>query len=99
MLEFGCPPRTAMSKLTGRGNQVGINFVKTELETAMTYCRLAQRADSQRLSAGYVRNARTAYDTAARYLFSLDMSAKEFHQITALTERVKFMLEALEARA
>jgi hypothetical protein len=84
-----------MPKLTAAGNRTRINFIKAELETALTYCRLAQRADLQHLP-GYVRNARTAYDAAVRYMFSLDMGAKEFDQVTAVAERVKYMLEALE---
>jgi hypothetical protein len=71
------------------------NFVNVQIEVALTYCLMAQQRGAEGRHE-LIQTARKAYDTAQRYMFKLDMSDKEFHQITAAAERVKFMLEALE---
>jgi hypothetical protein len=75
-----------------------IGFVAVALEVALTFCRLAHEANDTRHLSIYLSKARKAYDIAMRYMFGLDMSAKEFHAITANAERVKLMLESLQSR-
>ena len=79
------------------GNRTRIDFVKAELDAALTFCRLAQQSSENRLPR-YVRSARRSYDAALKFLFTLDMADKEFDRITAVAERLRFTLEALESR-
>ena len=73
-----------------------IGFVSVALEVALTFCRMAQNADPfhRRM---YLGKSRKAYDIAVRYMFELDMANKEFDAITANAERVKLMLQSLQA--
>ena len=84
-----------MTKLSWHGNRERINFVKAKLDFAITRCLLAQDVNVGRRPE-HIKIARRAYDNAQRHLFKLDMGDKEFANIAALAERVKFMLEALE---
>ena len=86
------------SKPLRAANQAGVNLVKTELEAALTFCRLAQQSEALR-APRFIESARKAYACALRYMFKLDMSSHEFHQITADSERLGFLLEALESRS
>jgi DNA primase len=71
------------------------NFVQVEIEVALTYCVMAQeRGGARRLE--LIQTARRAYDNAQRHMFDLDMGDKEFQQVAAVAERVRFMLQALE---
>ena len=55
------------SDLLNDSNRAGINFVLTELETAMTFLSVAETTRNQDSAARNHDNARTAYESAIHY--------------------------------
>lgn len=61
----------------GDGNRIGLEFLFTELDLAMTFLDVAQTTGIQETVARNHRNARTAYDTVLSLLKTLTPTATQ----------------------
>ena len=77
-----------------------VSFIRVELDSAITYCRLAEQSEciNPARVPVHLKNARGALDRVTRFMLRATLQGKEFDEITANAERLKFRLEALEAR-
>ena len=80
------------------GNRARVDFIKTELHLAQTYCALAQRRDGNRQRM-YLKNARMAHANVVRFMLRATLTDDDFAYITANVERLKFTLDELERQA
>jgi hypothetical protein len=74
-----------------------INFLRAQLELAITYCQTAERSDLAHLPV-HLRNARKSCDNILRYILRSDLGSKEFSDIASDAERLKCRLAALDKR-
>jgi len=83
--------------LHSNDDHVWVTFVETELLVARTFCHLAEtKGCSGRLRC--TRHARTAFNSATRFMLKAKMSNAEFAIFSAKLEEMKFTLEALESQ-
>ena len=78
-------------------NDANGNFIRVELQIGATHCQLAAQSDAGHLL-GHLNRARVAHENVIRYVLRANLRGKEFNEITAAAERLKFALEALEGR-
>lgn len=73
--------------MDSRRNPVGIDFLRTESETAFLFARIASDANDEEKKRRNVRNARTAYDTLLHFVNQLALTEDEQDEIRVnLTE-------------
>lgn len=76
----------------------GITALKTELETGLTFSRVAAASDDRSKKARNTANARKAYDTARRWAAKVVLTPADSKEIEAAFERLKANLAKLEAK-
>jgi hypothetical protein len=82
-------------QLLGRSNSVRIAALRIQLNQAMYFCRLA-RGKSPEQRRKVITAARKVFDTVTKQMFKQKMVDREFDQLTAVYERVKYDLERFE---
>jgi hypothetical protein len=75
-------------------NSVRVSFVLTELDLALTHCKLAR--ERRHGWAHLVVAAHHAYDSVLQNMLKVDLTDSEFYEITANVELLKFSLESLD---
>jgi hypothetical protein len=76
---------------------VRIGFIVTELDLALTFCRLASSADNDDVARLNTTNARRAYDSATRFLAGATMTPQIREDIDNKIERLRSLLPDLGA--
>lgn len=61
----------------------GVSFIKTELETGLTFCSIASTSTDAEKTARNTANARKAYDTALHLVDQLILTPQERQEIVA----------------
>ncbi len=75
----------------------GVNALKTELETGLTFSRVALNSkDNANKRARNTANARKAYDTAQDWAAKLALTPADSKEVAAGFERLKANLAKLE---
>ena len=80
-----------------RANTLAADFVRTELELADTFCKLALESHSEEQERQHRFNARRAMDAALDALTKVHMEEKELEGIVTKIEETKALVESLEA--
>jgi hypothetical protein len=70
----------------------GLSFLRTELETGLSFSRLALNANDPDTA---TRNARLAYDTALRFLGRVALTPAESEELDAKFTQLKTALKNL----
>lgn len=87
-----------MSELTETGkrlNAAGKDFLKTDVETALTFTELARQSDDAEKRRRNQRHARVAYDTILRLQERVTYTPAERSYMDAMIERLRKDLEQL----
>ncbi len=74
---------------------VRIRFIVTELDLALTFCRLASSADNDVMARLNTTNARKAYDSATRFLAEATMTSQIRKDIDDKIECLRSLLPDL----
>jgi hypothetical protein len=81
---------------TGReSNQANVNFLKIDVETALTFTRLALRSDSAEKRKRNLQHARKAYNTIQRLSHHVTFTADEEAYMRDMMAILKNNLETL----
>ena len=72
-----------------------IRFIVTELDLALTFCRLASSADNDDMARLNTTNARKAYGSATRFLAGATMTSQIRRDIDDKIERLRSLLPDL----
>jgi hypothetical protein len=84
-------PRSPVENL----NQTGVDFLLTDLDTALVFLDIAATSRNQDNIKRNHQNARKAYDTVARLLLTVDPSPRQLSVITQKLGLLKSRLEAV----
>jgi hypothetical protein len=79
-------------------NTTSIEFLLTDLETALTFMDVAQTSGDQEIKHRNYTNARVAYDTVTRFLPKVKPTAAQQQAIDEKLTLVKARLEAVGER-
>ena len=77
-------------------HSVSIDFLRTELETGVTFANLALNAQDLPKHERNRANARTAYDKFQEYASGIALSREETRELTELSSELKRLLLTLE---
>jgi len=91
-------PRRTMDELLGfvsQFNKTRVNFLKVDLETALTFAGIAMRAENSMKKARNRRSARRAYDTVVRLIDSVDLPDEDAQLLARKLTRLKSELVSL----
>jgi len=72
-----------------------VGFLKTELETGITFANLALSATDERKVARNTANARKAYDTAMKFMVGASLGADDSALLDPRLEKLRRQLVAL----
>ena len=75
--------------------RASVNFLKTDLETALTFSGIALSTQDPKKRDRMRQNARKAYDTVIRFMKRLDLNAADSQIIFAYLRRLKSELATL----
>jgi len=78
-----------------RMNRVSVDFLKTDLETALTFVKIARQTRDDLRRKRNCRAARKAYDTVAKFVTKVDLSAESVRMVRLRLAELKKELEAL----
>jgi hypothetical protein len=76
-------------------NQLGIDFIKTDLDVAATFVRTARESTNQEKTRRNTLNARKAYDAVSYYLKRITLTQVEQENIKTKLEWIKAALADL----
>lgn len=93
----GVPQRDGIDIERQRREMIGTDFIRTELELADTFCKLALNSHSAERKRQHEFNAHRALEGAMHTLTKVHLKDKEAEGVVAQIEEVKTLLEALEA--
>ena len=89
-------PRFAELQESGkRLNQVTTDFLKVDLETALTFAGIALQADSEAKRTRNRQSARKAYDTVTKLLHNVEPDEGDAEELRSNLQRLKSELEML----
>jgi len=80
------------SRLIERSNAIGIDFLRTDLVTALTFIQVAETSNSPETSTRNFRKALEAYRAVLHFLPRLLPSTAEFEEIRSKLEQVRLHL-------
>ncbi|HEV8543465.1 MAG TPA: hypothetical protein VGR78_13800 [Verrucomicrobiae bacterium] len=88
---------SCLDRLSHRSREVAISFVFIELSTGLSSCQLIRDSHTMTKSkkAWYLAHADKAFHVAEAAMWKIQMTHTEFDQMTAMTERLRFELQAL----
>jgi hypothetical protein len=72
-----------------------IRFIVTELDLALTFCKIASSADNDDLARRNMTKARKAYDSATRFFAGATMASQIRKDIDNKIERLRSLLPDL----
>ena len=72
-----------------------IGFILTELDLALTFCRVAESADDEGKAKRNKAHARKAYDSAIHFLASATLTPQIKQEISDKIERLRLLLAGL----
>lgn len=75
--------------------RVSADFLKADLETALTFCQIARNTDSEARQQRNRRSARKAYDTISRLLAKTEVSDADARFLKQNMKRLKSQLKGL----
>lgn len=81
--------------LSEETNHVRVEFIKLELDTAITIAKHARQSTDAETVASHRRNARRAYDAGLHLLSTTTLSQMEYENVTAKLEWLRSALESL----
>ena len=89
-----------IKRLLQESTSTAISFVFSQLTVGITACKLARqcRSDLGLDNTFALRRAEMALHTADRFMWNFKLQHREFDQMTALAERLRFELDALKHR-
>jgi hypothetical protein len=90
--------RPTLEEMIGVRKQVtraSTDFLKIDLETALTFCDIARKTDNQERQQRNRRAARKAYDTVLRFMRKTPVSAADSRKLESTIQRLKSELESL----
>ena len=76
-------------------NRTGAQFLKTDLETALTFCKAARNTQDPQKKDRNQRFARKAYDTILRLMKKITLSDTDAKELNQKLERLKEQLVEL----
>lgn len=76
-------------------NSARADFVRVQLELAISYCLLAEASDLAFVS-NHVKNARRAYQNVMRFMWRAGLPGRELSEIIGDAAQLKFRIEGLE---
>lgn len=89
------PTMDEMLALRSRFNKASTDFLKLDLNTALTFTRLARESDNEIKRERNRRSARKAYDTVLRLKQKISLNEGDAKQISENLERLKSELISL----
>lgn len=78
-----------------RMNRAGAEFLKIDMETALTFVQIARETGNDSRKRRNVRAARTAHDTALKLMPKLDLTVEDAQVLKSRLGRLRSELEAL----
>jgi hypothetical protein len=78
-----------------RMNRASIDFLMTDLETALTFAKIALTTRDVSRRKRTCRAARKAYETLAKFVHKVDLSAEDARRVSAGMKQLKSELESL----
>ena len=79
----------------GRGNAAEIEFLRTELATGLTLCKIAREASHEDKRERNRLNARKAYDSILHFMPKADIVSEEWNDIRSRLEQLRSELRLL----
>ena len=76
-------------------DQSGIQFIRTELETGLTFSKVAEAATYEGKKERNRANARKAYDAVLHFLPSTSLNETEISEVKVKLEELRFALQSL----
>jgi hypothetical protein len=91
--------RTYLDGLLARNRDVAVSFVYIRLQTGLSSCRLIRESQvmTEPSKAWHMDHAQKALQVAETAIWRIQMAHPEFDQMMALTERLRFELQDLQA--
>ena len=78
-----------------RMNRASVEFLKTDLETALTFVKIARQTRDVSRRKRTCRAARKAYETLAKFIQKVDLSTESARQVGLGIKQLKSELESL----
>jgi hypothetical protein len=78
-----------------RMNRASVEFIRTDLETALTFVKIARETLDVSRRKRTCRAARKAYETLAKFVHKVDLSAEYAQQVSLGMKQLKSELESL----
>lgn len=78
-----------------RMTRASVEFLKTDLETALTFVKIARQTRDDVRRKRTCRAARKAYETLTKFVKKVDLSAENGRRISLGLEQLKAELESL----
>jgi hypothetical protein len=82
----------------GELTMLKVNFIKTDLDVALTFAQIASQTGDRDKAVRNQRNARKAYDTLVRYMDSASLDRSDLDAITRKLALLKSALLGLGER-
>jgi len=89
------PTDDQLLAIRSRFNRVGADFLKVDLDTALTFAAIASESRDPEKKQRNRRSARKAYDTVVRLRAKMDLSGSDARIIAAGLERLRWELAQL----
>jgi hypothetical protein len=78
-----------------RMNRTSVEFLKTDLETALTFVQIARKTSDDSRRKRTCRAARKAYETLEKFVNKVDLSIEQGQKLALGLKRLKSELEVL----
>ena len=85
-----------MEEIKQNHEALRIEFIRTELDMAVTFCQVARSTDKETNARRNIENAKRAYATAEKSLQKASLTEAESREIGEQMKKVKSMIEDLE---
>jgi hypothetical protein len=89
-----------LDRLSHRNREVAISFVFIELTTGLSSCELLRNSQmmTNEKKAWHLAHAARAFEVAEAGMWTIEMTHPEFDQMTAMAERLRFEIQALQQK-
>ena len=88
-------PKGKPSDTFFQANAVGVDFIRNDLETALTFAQIAKRSHEAEKTVRNRRNARRGYNTVVRFLTRTTLTADQQQDIDEKLDRLRSALAEL----
>lgn len=97
------PPNISRAKATAREllatqerlNQTTADFLRVDVQTSLTFCKIARETDDPDKKSRNRHHARRGYDTVVRLMRKVDFTQTELQEMNANLEKLKSQLQSL----